>query len=307
MDAGTLREIPKGSVTIGRSAGNNIVADSQLVSKVHARIERSGVELVLTDLQSANGTFVNGERVDTRILKNGDEVSVGRARSYRVRLEEGEVLTGDVSVSDRVGQTAMPSSLPLDWKTHMEWSPEEAAQIERARAAKKPAGVTFEQDAAKGETAPAPKAAPPKAAKPAAEKPAAPPAKPPAEKPAAAEKAAASRPRSRRRRRPRTGGASARSLPRRPPPRLHPRRRRARRPRPSRNRRPPPNPLLPRRRRPSLPSPPWRNPSPRSPRPRRRLPSPPSPSRRLFRPRLRRPRLLRCASGATIRAKPRGL
>jgi pSer/pThr/pTyr-binding forkhead associated (FHA) protein len=178
LDAGTRREIPRGSVTIGRSPGNNIVADSQLVSKVHARIERSGVEMLVTDLQSANGTFVNGERIDSRILKDGDEVSVGHARSYRVRIEEGEVLTGDVSVSDKVGSTANPS-LPLDWKTHMEWSPEEEALFDRARAALKPPGpgLTYQQQPGKGETAPSPGVAEGKLAKPAA--------------PAAEEKAAA--------------------------------------------------------------------------------------------------------------------
>ena len=174
LDSGTRRDLPRGSVTIGRSAGNNIVADSQLVSKVHARLERSGVELVLSDLQSANGTFVNGERIDSRVLRDGDEISVGRARSYRVRIEEGEVLTGDVALSDRVG-TSLNQSLPMDWKTHMEWSPEEAALFDKARAALKPAGpgLTFQQQPGKpGDTAPAPKAPdakPAKAAPPAAE------------------------------------------------------------------------------------------------------------------------------------------
>jgi pSer/pThr/pTyr-binding forkhead associated (FHA) protein len=183
LDAGTRREIPRGSVTIGRSAGNNIVADSQLVSKVHTRIERSGVELLVTDLQSANGTFVNGERIDSRILKDGDEVSVGHARSYRVRIEEGEVLTGDVSVSDKLGSTSN-SSLPLDWKTHMEWSPDEAALFDQARAALRPPepGPPSQKPVGKGETAPAPKVAEAKPVKPvaaaAAGKPAAKPAAP---------------------------------------------------------------------------------------------------------------------------------
>jgi pSer/pThr/pTyr-binding forkhead associated (FHA) protein len=176
LDAGTLREIPRGSVTIGRTAGNNIVADSQLVSKVHARIERSGVELVLTDLQSANGTFVNGEKIDSRALKNGDEISIGRARSYRVRIEQGEVLTGDVAVSDKVSTTSNPS-LPMDWKTHLEWSPEELAEFDKARAKLRPSGpgVTDKQGA-RGETAPAPKVEDGKLAKAAA------PAAKPAEK-----------------------------------------------------------------------------------------------------------------------------
>lgn len=185
LEAGTRREIPRGSVTIGRANGNNIVADSQLVSKVHARIERGGLQMLLTDLQSANGTFVNDEKIDSRILKDGDVISVGHARSYRVRIEEGEVLTGDVPLSD-IAEAAKLPSLPLDWKTHMEWSPEEAALIDRARAAMRPpapaAPAAPPKPAKPGPAAPAPKAA---AAAPASKPPAKPAVVPAAARPAA--------------------------------------------------------------------------------------------------------------------------
>ncbi|MEP6994436.1 MAG: FHA domain-containing protein [Acidobacteriota bacterium] len=183
LDAGTKREIPRGTVTIGRAPGNNIVADSQLVSKVHARVERSGVQLLVTDLQSANGTFVNGDRVDSKILKDGDEVSVGHARSYRVRIEEGEVLTGDVPMPGSTSSTSNPS-LPMDWRTHMEWSPEEVALFDKARAAYRPGTPPL---AKPGETVPAPKVQPKSSAPKPVVKPAEPtPEIPPAAKPAAA-------------------------------------------------------------------------------------------------------------------------
>src|SRR5206468_5234519 len=75
LEAGTRQEIFRGNMTIGRSRSNNVGADSQLVSKIHVRLDRTGPELLLVDLQSANGTFVNGERVESRILKDGDEIN----------------------------------------------------------------------------------------------------------------------------------------------------------------------------------------------------------------------------------------
>ena len=131
LEAGSSRKIPRGSITIGRSHSNNIVTDSQLVSKVHARLDRSGVELLLTDLQSANGTFVNGEKIDSKVLKDGDQIRVGHSRSYRVRIEEGDVVTRDVPMP-RATTSSENASLPSAWKTGMEWSPEEAAVFEQA-------------------------------------------------------------------------------------------------------------------------------------------------------------------------------
>jgi adenylate cyclase len=47
------------------------------VSRVHAIIEVDGVEPVVRDLGSTNGTFVNGERVGARALHDGDELVFG--------------------------------------------------------------------------------------------------------------------------------------------------------------------------------------------------------------------------------------
>src|SRR5262249_16443982 len=68
--------VPRGEITLGRSPACNIVTESGAVSKVHARIERTADQLVLEDLGSANGTFVNGNRVMTAFLQNGDVLSL---------------------------------------------------------------------------------------------------------------------------------------------------------------------------------------------------------------------------------------
>jgi len=70
----------KGSVkTIGRTAKADFILDAPLVSRLHCRLtaDQSG-QLVVEDLDSQNGTFVNGRKVDRATLKAGDRLTVGR-------------------------------------------------------------------------------------------------------------------------------------------------------------------------------------------------------------------------------------
>jgi hypothetical protein len=69
---------PKGSVTIGRRKENSIVFTNPEVSSLHARIDKVGPDYILTDLQSTNGTFVNGLRVLSQCLSHGDRISIGK-------------------------------------------------------------------------------------------------------------------------------------------------------------------------------------------------------------------------------------
>lgn len=69
--------VPAGRTTIGRGADNHIVLPSQFVSQHHARIEASERSVRLFDVQSTNGTRVNGEPVSQWDLESGDEVEFG--------------------------------------------------------------------------------------------------------------------------------------------------------------------------------------------------------------------------------------
>jgi len=71
-------ELTGQSMTMGREPDNDIVVENLLVSGYHARIDSAGREYILTDLQSKNGTFVNGERVTSTKLKDGDQILVGK-------------------------------------------------------------------------------------------------------------------------------------------------------------------------------------------------------------------------------------
>ena len=66
-------------VTIGREEGNTVQLNDERISRFHIKIQEDQGKLVLTDLESTNGTRVNGEDVQLRILRFGDVISVGRS------------------------------------------------------------------------------------------------------------------------------------------------------------------------------------------------------------------------------------
>jgi adenylate cyclase len=63
---------------LGRHPNNAIQLLDTIVSKEHCIVEQQGTSMILRDLGSMNGTFVNGERVaGTRLLRHGDEIRMG--------------------------------------------------------------------------------------------------------------------------------------------------------------------------------------------------------------------------------------
>lgn len=68
----------KGILTIGRKADNVLVLDDPYASSYHARIFLKDEECILEDLESTNGTILNGERLlGKAFLASGDEISIG--------------------------------------------------------------------------------------------------------------------------------------------------------------------------------------------------------------------------------------
>ena len=66
------------AATIGRAVESDIVITSKRVSREHAQVQRQGRRMVLVDLGSTNGTFLNNERVLAPVeLRDGDCVSIG--------------------------------------------------------------------------------------------------------------------------------------------------------------------------------------------------------------------------------------
>ena len=74
----TYRELPT-PITIGREEGNLLRLNDERVSRFHAKVQFDNEEIILTDLESTNGTRVNGHVVQIRRLRPGDRIGVGRS------------------------------------------------------------------------------------------------------------------------------------------------------------------------------------------------------------------------------------
>src|SRR5437763_16907180 len=73
-----FRDLPL-PLTIGREEGNILRLNDERVSRFHAKVQVDSDDFILTDLESTNGTRVNGSVVQIRRLRFGDRVSVGRS------------------------------------------------------------------------------------------------------------------------------------------------------------------------------------------------------------------------------------
>ncbi len=83
------RKLDKEETTIGRTQENDIAIKNFLVSRHHAKIYTKDGKVVIKDLGSANGTFVNGIRVEEAELRTGDVILIG---NYVLKFYKEEVL-----------------------------------------------------------------------------------------------------------------------------------------------------------------------------------------------------------------------
>jgi pSer/pThr/pTyr-binding forkhead associated (FHA) protein len=75
----TFRITPGSVKTAGRAPRADFIVDTTLVSRVHCRLTAGATEIEVVDLDSTNGTFLNGERIDRRAMaKAGDRIGIGR-------------------------------------------------------------------------------------------------------------------------------------------------------------------------------------------------------------------------------------
>src|SRR6202163_2662115 len=79
IDKGRIFRDLNTPVTIGREEGNLLRLNDERVSRFHAKVQHDSGEIILTDLESTNGTRVNGNVVQIRRLRPGDRVGVGRS------------------------------------------------------------------------------------------------------------------------------------------------------------------------------------------------------------------------------------
>jgi len=76
-------QLTKERTTLGRRPYNDIVIDNLAVSGEHAVIQMAGSDVVIEDLNSTNGTYVNGKAVKKQVLTSGDFIEVGK---YKIKF-----------------------------------------------------------------------------------------------------------------------------------------------------------------------------------------------------------------------------
>ncbi len=72
--------------TIGRAPANDLTIDNPAVSRQHARLEQRGASYWIVDLGSTNGTMVNGQRIESQALQEGDIIRIGDPQGNSVGL-----------------------------------------------------------------------------------------------------------------------------------------------------------------------------------------------------------------------------
>lgn len=98
-EVNTRYVVPLGQSIIGRAPASNLLLNDQRVSSRHAQLDCTESECRITDLESTNGTFLNGEKIIARVvipLAAGDELTIGQ---HKLRME-------------RTGEAERPASPP---------------------------------------------------------------------------------------------------------------------------------------------------------------------------------------------------
>src|ERR1700735_2753572 len=101
---GTVHPLIDGRLSIGRESSNQLCLIDPVVSRKHCTIEQAGDNFELNDLDSHNGTFVNGIPVRCKTINHGDSIRIGNSELVFLLHE------GDLTPSPKVRLTDRSSS-----------------------------------------------------------------------------------------------------------------------------------------------------------------------------------------------------
>jgi pSer/pThr/pTyr-binding forkhead associated (FHA) protein len=121
LDGVVIKEvqITKDKTTLGRRPYNDIVIDNLAVSGEHAVLQMSGADVFIEDLNSTNGTYINGKAIKKQLLTHNDTVEIGK---YKIKylVDDGAdyektmmMKTGAVGAAPAAAKPASPFSNTL--------------------------------------------------------------------------------------------------------------------------------------------------------------------------------------------------
>src|SRR6267154_2681445 len=129
FDNKIMKEVPVGSrpVTIGRSPDNDLPVDNLAVPNYHAKIYFEAGRMVIADLDSLNGTFLNALRVERATLHDGDNIHIGK---HKIKVDA----SGDAPLAWDTGRKAaaprIDETMVLDTKERRQMLQQAAAMGE---------------------------------------------------------------------------------------------------------------------------------------------------------------------------------
>lgn len=97
-------------VSIGREDENDIQLNDERVSRFHAKLQEDNERIILTDLDSTNGTRVNGHPVQMRVLQDGDLISIGRCLLLFGQSQETPLSGGDPLATSKTAFLTDPAA-----------------------------------------------------------------------------------------------------------------------------------------------------------------------------------------------------
>ena len=98
-------------VSIGREEDNTIQLNDDRISRFHAKLQDHSGRVILTDLDSTNGTRVNGHPIHMRVLQQGDVIAVGRCVLLFSERQDDGSLTDDVEEQDPTRTAYAPEGI----------------------------------------------------------------------------------------------------------------------------------------------------------------------------------------------------
>src|SRR5271169_1936586 len=129
-----LKEVPLGTrpVTIGRAPDNDIPIDNLAVSNYHARVYVEAGSLVVEDLNSLNGSFLNDIRVERAMLKDGDAILIGK---HHILVDQAHDVSAPADALRKAPAPRVNETMVLDTQERRDMLEQAAAAGERSQLA----------------------------------------------------------------------------------------------------------------------------------------------------------------------------
>ncbi|ALT78739.1 MULTISPECIES: FHA domain-containing protein [unclassified Roseateles] len=105
-------QITKDKTTLGRRPYNDIVIDNLAVSGEHAVLQMVGADVFIEDLNSTNGTYINGKAIKKQLLANNDTVEIGKYKIKFLLEDNGDYEKTMILKSGAAGATPSGFGLP---------------------------------------------------------------------------------------------------------------------------------------------------------------------------------------------------